>query len=105
MKNRVKEYLRREGITQEELAKRLDVTTASLSMTLAKPMLKYSTYERYAKALGVPPWMLMLTDDEVRDIAESVGVTPMENDTFRCPVCSSLLNVSVAQSFGKCAEQ
>lgn len=55
--NTIKEYLNYIGITQKELAERLDVTQATVSVAISRP--SFPTLERITAALDVEPWQLL----------------------------------------------
>lgn len=57
MKSYIKDILTEKGITQKELAQRLDVRLATVSAVIARP--SFPTLERIAAALEVEPWQLL----------------------------------------------
>ena len=57
MNTYIKDYLKKNGITQKELAQRLDVRQATVSATISRP--SFPTLERIAAALELEPWQLL----------------------------------------------
>lgn len=92
MENRIKERIKELGLTQKELAEKLNITPVGLSQIVGTTMPKMDTFIKIANALGIPVWMLMLSDEELEDIRSR---TPNRNPTkeFRCPKCGALLTV------------
>ena len=92
MENRIKEYIKETGIMQKELAKKLDMTTVGMNKMVNAPVLKLETYQKFADALGIPVWKLILSDAELEEIrSESTVILP--SDEFRCPKCGATLKV------------
>ena len=48
-----------------ELAKRLQISRARISGWLCTPGLSLTSLEKLASVLGVPPWLLLMTSDEL----------------------------------------
>lgn len=92
MENRIKEYIKDAGIMQKELAKRLDMTTVGMNKIANAPVLKLETYQKFAAALGVPVWKLILSDAELEEIRSEASVNHPA-DEFRCPKCGAALKV------------
>ena len=63
--NTIKEYLNYIGITQKELAERLDVTQATVSVAISRPL--FPTLERITAALDVEPWQLLAPPSVVEE--------------------------------------
>lgn len=63
--NTIKEYLNYIGITQKELAERLDVTQATVSVAISRP--SFPTLERITAALDVEPWQLLAPPSVVEE--------------------------------------
>ena len=57
MNTYIKDFLKQNGITQKELAQRLDVRQATVSAIISRP--SFPTLERIAAALDVEPWQLL----------------------------------------------
>ena len=64
--NRIKELLTEKSVTQTELARRLNLTKASITqlLTIGNPNLK--TLESIASALSVPVWELLVSREEMK---------------------------------------
>lgn len=67
--NTIKEYLNYIGITQKELAERLGVTQATVSVTISRP--SFPTLERIAVALDVEPWQLLAPPSVVEELKQA----------------------------------
>lgn len=91
MENRIKEYIKKTGIMQKELAKKLDMTTVGMNKIVNASVLKLETYQKFADALGIPVWKLILSDAELEEIRSEAAVIP--SDEFRCPKCGATLKV------------
>ena len=71
---RIKELLKEKGITQKELAKRLQITPQTLSVLLKKPT--FSTILRVAQVLNVET--IKLYDSPEEWLKESTSAPPKE---------------------------
>lgn len=67
--NTIKEYLNYIGITQKELAERLDVTQATVSVAISRPL--FPTLERITAALDVEPWQLLAPPSVVEELKQA----------------------------------
>lgn len=92
MENRIKQRIIESGMTQKDLAEKLEITTVGLSQIVNATMPKIETYEKVANALGVPVWALLLSDKELEDI-RSASTADRPADQFKCPVCGASLKV------------
>lgn len=100
MENRIKERIKEAHVVQKELAEKLGMTPIAVSALASKKMPKIETFVKIAKALGVPTWSLLLSDDEIAEIraAAPKHVHDNSSDRFQCPVCGASLNVRPADS-------
>jgi Predicted transcriptional regulators len=74
--NRIKEVLKEQSMTLQELADLLHISRQALSLQI-KGSANINTYERIASVLNVPMWQLFSSPSEVqRDI-----------DIIECPHC------------------
>ena len=69
MKTYIQEYLKKNGITQTELAQRLDVKQATVSATISRP--SFLTLERIAAALNIEPWKLLAPPSVVEELKQA----------------------------------
>lgn len=92
MENRIKEYVKGAGIRQKELAEKLKITTVGMNKICNAPVLKLETYQKFADALGIPVWKLILSDAELEEIRSEASVNHSA-DEFRCPKCGAALKV------------
>lgn len=67
--NTIKEHLNYIGITQKELAERLDVTQATVSVAISRP--SFPTLERITAALDVEPWQLLAPPSVVEELKQA----------------------------------
>ena len=68
MNTYIKDYLKKNGITQKELAQRLDVRQATVSAVISRP--SFPTLERIAAALDVEPWQLLAPPSVVDELKQ-----------------------------------
>ena len=68
MNTYIKDYLKKNGITQKELAQRLDVRQATVSAIISRP--SFPTLERIAAALEVEPWQLLAPPSVVEELKQ-----------------------------------
>lgn len=97
MKNRIKEVMSQMGRQQSELARQMGMSKIGINQLINSNMPKLDTFQRFADALGVPVWQLLLTDDEMRDIARHIaddGGTVVVSQYLQCPRCGQLFNVT-----------
>lgn len=69
MNTYIKDYLKKSGITQKELAQRLGVKQATVSATISRP--SFPTLERIAAALDVEPWQLLAPPAVVEELKQA----------------------------------
>lgn len=93
MQNRIKECIKNAGISQRELAERMNMTPIGLNFLANSQMPKIETFEKVAKALDIPVWKLMFSDEEIEDIRNSAPVKNEVTDVFCCPRCGTPLKV------------
>ncbi len=92
MSTYIKDYIKKSGITQQELAERLGVKQATVSATISHP--SFPTLERIAAALNVEPWQLLAPPAVVEELkqararrscaggGELVGVVRVGNEIY-----------------------
>ena len=93
MKNRTKEYIKKLGVVQKELAKELGVSTIAIQQLFKSELPKISTLERVAEKIGVPTWKLILTDEEIEEIVREHERKAPEDNRVVCPRCGAILNL------------
>lgn len=69
MSTHIKDYIKKSGITQQELAERLGVKQATVSATISRP--SFPTLERIAAALNVEPWQLLAPPSVVEELKQA----------------------------------
>ena len=69
MNTYIKDYLKKNGMTQKELAQRLDVRQATVSAIISRP--SFPTLERIAAALEVEPWQLRAPPSVVEELKQA----------------------------------
>lgn len=82
--NRIKEILKEKGITQIELAERLNVSRSSIVKTIAGNPSE-ETLERIAAALDVPMWQLFASKEETKGDTTSII----------CPNCGTEIKIKI----------
>lgn len=90
MQNRIKERIKEKNLKQTELAEVLGMSPVGLNQLVNSESLKIETFDKIAKAMGVPVWMLCLSDEELTEIRSTATTDP---SAFRCPVCGAPLKV------------
>lgn len=69
MNTYIKDYLKKNGMTQKELAQRLNVRQATVSAIISRP--SFPTLERIAAALEVEPWQLLAPPAVVDELKQA----------------------------------
>lgn len=93
MENRIKECIKKAGISQKELAEKMDMTPIGLNFLANSTMPKIETFEKVARAIGLPVWRLILSDDEIEAIQSIAPPKNSSSDNFCCPKCGAALKV------------
>ena len=100
MNTYIKDYLKKNGITQKELAQRLDVRQATISAVISRP--SFPTLERIAAALDVEPWQLLAPPAVVEEVKQAraqrsgggggalVGVVRVGGETYTADTVQQL---------------
>ncbi len=65
----IKEMLAAKGLTQKDIAARMDVTPQNISATISRP--SFPTLERIAAALDVEPWQLLAPPAVVEELKQA----------------------------------
>ncbi len=65
----IKEMLAEKGLTQKDVAKKLDVTQSNISAIISRP--SFPTLERIAAALDVEPWQLLAPPAVVEELKQA----------------------------------
>lgn len=90
MEHQIKSILKQKGMTQKDLAERLEMSLQQLNNTISgRNTASMAVYQRIADALGVDFWMLFAPDDVVGGIARS------EVPIVRCPHCGHEITIKV----------
>lgn len=84
--NRIKEVLKEQGITINELADKMGISRVTLS-TQINGTANIVSYEKIATALNVPMWQLFASPEEVQPKKDSVSIS--------CPHCGKSINIKV----------
>lgn len=82
--NRIKEVLKEQGITINELADKMGISRVTLSSQI-NGTANIVSYERIASALNVPMWQLFASPDEVAPKSDTASLT--------CPHCGKNINI------------
>ncbi len=100
MNTYIKDFLKKNGITQTELAQRLDVRQATISAVISRP--SFPTLERIAAALDVEPWQLLAPPAVVEEVKQAraqrsgggggalVGVVRVGGETYTADTVQQL---------------
>lgn len=97
MENRTREFIKKHGIVQKELAAKLGITVIALQQSMNAEKPKISTLERIAQGMGIPIWKLLLSDEEIKEIVKEYGTErPVEDARMICPRCGAVLNVRLS---------
>nr|DAQ34852.1 MAG TPA: Helix-turn-helix XRE-family like protein [Caudoviricetes sp.] len=84
--NRIKEVLKEQGVTINELADKMGISRVTLS-TQINGTANIVSYEKIATALNVPMWQLFASPEEVQPKTDSL--------TLSCPHCGKNINIKV----------
>ena len=84
--NRIKEILKEQGITINELADKLGISRVTLS-TQINGTANIVSYEKIATALNVPMWKLFASPEEIQSKSDGASIT--------CPNCGKSIKIKV----------
>lgn len=84
--NRIKEILKEQGVTINELADKLGISRVTLS-TQINGTANIVSYEKIATALNVPMWQLFASPKEIQPQSDGVSIT--------CPNCGKSIKIKV----------
>lgn len=82
--NRIKEILKEQGITINELADKLGISRVTLS-TQINGTANIVSYEKIATALNVPMWQLFASPEEIQPKSDGASIT--------CPNCGKSIKI------------
>jgi hypothetical protein len=84
--NRIKEILKEQGVTINELADKLGISRVTLS-TQINGTANIVSYEKIATALNVPMWQLFASPEEIQPKSDGASIT--------CPNCGKEFEVEL----------
>ncbi len=84
--NRIKEILKEQGVTINELADKLGISRVTLS-TQINGTANIVSYEKIATALNVPMWQLFASPEEIQSKSDGASIT--------CPNCGKEFEVEL----------
>lgn len=84
--NRIKEILKEQGVTINELADKLGISRVTLS-TQINGTANIVSYEKIATALNVPMWQLFASPEEIQPKSDGFSIT--------CPNCGKSIKIKV----------
>lgn len=84
--NRIKEILKEQGVTINELADKLGISRVTLS-TQINGTANIVSYEKIATALNVPMWQLFASPEEIQPQSDGSSIT--------CPNCGKSIKIKV----------
>lgn len=84
--NRIKEILKEQGVTINELADKLGISRVTLS-TQINGTANIVSYEKIATALNVPMWQLFASPEEIQPQSDGASIT--------CPNCGKEFEVEL----------
>lgn len=84
--NRIKEILKEQGVTINELADKLGISRVTLS-TQINGTANIVSYEKIATALNVPMWQLFASPEEIQSQSDGSSIT--------CPNCGKSIKIKV----------
>lgn len=82
--NRIKEILKEQGVTINELADKLGISRVTLS-TQINGTANIVSYEKIATALNVPMWQLFASPEEIQPKSDGASIT--------CPNCGKSIKI------------
>lgn len=86
---RIKEILKKKGMTQQELADRMNVSLSAIRQMVGAQSLTTTTLEKIATALDVPMWQLFASPGEV--VKKITGGD-------RCPYCGQPIKIKIEKA-------
>ena len=84
--NRIKEILKEQGVTINELADKLGISRVTLS-TQINGTANIVSYEKIDTALNVPMWQLFASPKEIQPQSDGASIT--------CPNCGKSIKIKV----------
>ena len=90
---RIKEICKEQGITLEQLAKRLGILRTSLAQSMSRNSFSTAKIGEIAEALDVPVWQLFVDKEDIRHIIEDTASTPSSCPSIICPKCGARLKL------------
>ena len=84
--NRIKEILKEQGVTINELADKLGISRVTIS-TQINGTANIVSYEKIATALNVPMWQLFASPKEIQPQSDGASIT--------CPNCGKSIKIKV----------
>lgn len=98
MQNRTREFLKKLGIKQVELAYKLGMSPVGLNQLMRTDQPKIETLEKIADAIGVPVWQLYLTDEEIEDVVAQHNLEQvLRSNTAVCPHCGNVVHIVLTE--------
>ena len=92
MDSQIKSIIKKKGMTQKELAEKLNMSIQQLNNTISgRNTASMAVFERIAEALDVEFWQLFAPEDVGRTIAST------EPPVLTCPYCGKELKLTKAE--------
>jgi len=94
---RVIALMKTRGVTISDIARRANVPRQSISQALNANRFSFGTLERIATGLGVPLWLLLVSETEVLQYIQAhQPAAPTASTPAVCPHCGKPLAISIA---------
>lgn len=90
--NRIKEILKEQGVTINELADKLGISRVTLS-TQINGTANIVSYEKIATALNVPMWQLFASPEEVTGDNELTALIQHKKDFYKAVTIEELKKI------------
>jgi len=93
---RIIELMKAHGTTISDIARRVNVPRQSISQAICANRFSFATLERIANGLGVPLWLLFVSEAEaLQYIQAHQPAAPTASTPAICPHCGKPLVISI----------
>lgn len=89
---RIKELLKEKGMTQQNLADRMNVSLSAIKQMVSAESITTATLEKIAKALNVPMWQLFASPEETKG-EDLIALIQYKSDYYKATSVDELKKI------------
>lgn len=89
---RIKELLKEKGMTQQNLADRMNVSLSAIKQMVSAESITTATLEKIAKALDVPLWQLFASPEETKG-EDLIALIQYKSDYYKATSVDELKKI------------